>query len=94
MAKENFTLKVHEFNTVLRYFCGLLGDRRKGKAMVKTNPRTKLWFRARISYLSPTFMENLPRFRENLPRFLRHLRRFGSFHRTKLGELPVLSPIK
>ncbi len=69
MAKENFTLKVHEFNTALRYFCVLLRNRRKGKAMVKTNPRTKLWFRARISYLSPTFMEKTPTFMEKSPTF-------------------------
>ena len=69
MAKENFTLKVYEFNTVLRYFCVLLGDRRKGKTMVKTNPRTKLWFRARISYLSPTFMEKSPMFFGKPPTF-------------------------
>ena len=69
MAEENFTLKVHEFNTVLRYFCVLLGDRCKGNAMVKTNPRTKLWFRARISYLSPTFMEKSPMFFGKPPTF-------------------------
>ena len=69
MAKENFTLWTLEFNTVLRYFCVLLGDRRKGKAMVKTNPRTKLWFRARISYLSPMFMEKSPMFFGKTPTF-------------------------
>ena len=69
MAKENFTLKVHEFNTVLRFFYAWLGDRRKGKAMVKTNPRTKLWFRARISYLSPMFMEKSPMFFGKPPTF-------------------------
>ena len=69
MSKENFTLKVHEFNTVLRYFCVLLGNRRKGNATVKTNPRTKLWFRARISYLSPTFLEKSPMFFETSPTF-------------------------
>lgn len=69
MSKENFTLKVHAFNTVLRFFYAWLGDRRKGKAMVKTNPRTKLWFRARISYLSPMFMEKSPMFFGKTPTF-------------------------
>ena len=69
LAEENFTLWTLEFNTVLSSFCVLLGDSRKGKAMVKTNPRTKLWFRARISYLSPTFLEKSPMFFGKSPTF-------------------------
>ena len=69
MAKENFTLKVHEFNTVLRYFCVLLGDRRKGNAMVKTNPPTFLEKTPMFFGKPPTFFGKPPTFFETSPTF-------------------------
>ena len=39
LSKENFTLWTYKFNTVLRSFYVLLGNRRKNKTMIKVNSR-------------------------------------------------------
>ena len=62
LSKENFTLWTYKFNTVLRSFYVLLGNRRKNKTMIKVNSRTKLWFCARIFRFPPTFLEKSPMF--------------------------------